>query len=102
MEDGFYTGRLSEKYGLEVLIPDKLDREVVHNVIYNELCLGKTRRASKEKFKTIISRLEKRGARGIILGCTEIPLLIKQEDLKIPVFDTTRIHAKAGVDFALQ
>ncbi|MBN1692958.1 MAG: aspartate/glutamate racemase family protein [Dehalococcoidales bacterium] len=102
MEDGFYTGRLSEKYGLEVLIPDKLDKEVVHNVIYNELCLGKTRQASKEKFRTIISKLEKRGARGIILGCTEIPLLIKQEDLKIPVFDTTRIHAKAGVDFALQ
>ena len=102
MEEDFYKGRLLEKFGLEVLIPDKQDREIVHNVIYNELCLGKISRVSKEKFRKIIARLEKEGARGIILGCTEIPLLIKQDDLKMPVFDTTRIHAKAGVEFALK
>ena len=101
MEDDFYRGRLSKKYGLKVIIPDKGDREVIHKIIYEELCLGKIRRASKEIFKQIIGKLEKEGAKGIILGCTEIPLLINQEDVKIPVFDTTRIHAKAGVDFAL-
>ncbi len=102
MEEDFYKGRLSEKFGLKVIIPDKRDREVVHKVIYDELCLGKISRVSKEKFRKIIARLEKEGARGIILGCTEIPLLIKQDDVKIPVFDTTRIHAKAGVEFAFK
>jgi aspartate racemase len=102
MEEDFYKGRLSEKFGLEVLIPDKQDREIVHKVIYDELCLGKINRTSKEKFKEIISGLKKEGAQGIILGCTEIPLLIKQGDLTMPVFDTTRIHAKAGVEFALK
>jgi aspartate racemase len=102
MEEDFYKGRLSEKFGLEVLIPDKQDREIVHKVIYDELCLGKINRTSKEKFKEIISGLKKEGAQGIILGCTEIPLLIKQDDLTMPVFDTTRIHAKAGVEFALK
>ncbi len=102
MEDDFYKGRLLKKDGLKVIIPDKRDREVIHKIIYEELCLGKIRRASKEIFKQIIGKLEKEGAQGIILGCTEIPLLINQEDVKIPVFNTTRIHAKAGVDFALQ
>ncbi len=102
MEEDFYKGRLSEKFGLEVLVPGKKDRETVHNVIYNELCLGKINQASKEKFREIIAGLEKAGAQGIILGCTEIPLLINQDDLTMPVFDTTRIHARAGVEFALR
>ncbi len=102
MEENFYKGRLSEKFGLDVIIPDKQDREVVHNIIYDELCLGKISQVSKEKFKKIIAKLEKEGAQGIVLGCTEITLLIKQDDLKIPVFDTTKIHAKAGVEFAFK
>ncbi len=102
MEENFYKGRLSEQFGLKVIIPDKPDREVIHNVIYDELCLGKISQVSKEKFKNIIAKLEKEGAQGIVLGCTEITLLIKQDDLKIPVFDTTKIHAKAGVEFAFK
>jgi len=102
MEEDFYKGRLSKKFGLEVIIPDEQDREVIHNVIYDELCLGKISQDSKEEFKKIIAKLEKEGAQGIILGCTEITLLIKQEDLELPVFDTTKIHAKAGVEFAFK
>jgi len=101
MEEDFYKDRLSETFGLKVLIPDKKDRQFIHNVIYNELCLGKISRASKEEFKKIVSKLERCGAQGIILGCTEIPLLINQDDVRLPIFDTTRIHAKAGVRFAL-
>jgi len=102
MEEDFYIRRLSKKFGLQVLIPDKPDREFVHGVIYDELCLGKINQASREGFKKIIDRLRKKGAEGIILGCTEIPLLIKESDLKLPIFDTAKIHAKAAVDFALE
>ncbi len=101
MEEDFYKGRLSEKFGLKVIVPEERDRRFIHDVIFNELCLGKFNPSSKEEFKRIISRLEKDGAEGVVLGCTEIPLLIKQEDVKSPIFDTTRIHAKAGVKFAL-
>jgi aspartate racemase len=71
-------------------------------VIYNELCLGKISQASKQKFAGIIAKLARRGAQGVVLGCTEIPLLVKQEDVELPLFDTTKIHAKAGVKFALK
>jgi len=100
MEDNFYRDRL-RKHGIEAIIPSEKEREIVHSVIYNELCLGVIKESSREKFKEIIKNLAKRGAEGVILGCTEIPLLIKQGDIDLPLFDTTEIHAKASVDFAL-
>ncbi len=102
MEDSFYTDILTGKYGLEVVIPDDEERQMVHDVIFNELCVGQIKASSKEKFIKVIDNLAKNGAQGVILGCTEIPSLIKQEDSKLPVFDTTTIHAKAAVDFALE
>ena len=102
MEEDFYKKRLSEKFGLTVIIPEQKDRQVIHNIIYDELCLGEISPASKEEAKKIIDKLKKEGAQGIVLGCTELPILIKQNEVKIPVFDTTKIHAKAGVDFALK
>ncbi len=101
MEKDFYRGRLRERHGLEVLVPDEKDREVIHSILYNELCLGTVSDASKQAFRRIIAGLEARGAHGIILGCTEIPLIVKQEDYALPLFDTTTLHAEAAVDFAL-
>jgi aspartate racemase len=101
MEENFYKGRLIEKYNLEVLIPDEAERQFVHDVIYKELCLCIVQQNSKNRFKTIIENLSNNGAEAVILGCTEIPLLIKQEDVAVPLFDTTRIHAESAVDFAL-
>ena len=102
MEEDFYKKRLQEKYKLKVIIPSENDREVVDNVIYNELCRGIMQPASKEQFKAIIRGLASNGAEGVILGCTEIPLLIGWQDAKIPLFDTTKIHAQAAVDIALE
>ncbi len=102
MEEDFYKGKLIEEFGIDVVIPSEEERQVVHDVIYNELCLGKVTPASKEKFKKIIQNLVSKGAEGVILGCTEIPLLIKQQDVEIPLFDTTEIHAKAAVEYALR
>jgi len=101
MEQDFYKGVLKEKFNIDVVIPDENEREIVHEIIYNELCKGIINEDSKEKYKKIISNLALRGAEGIILGCTEIPLLIKQEDVNIPVFDTTTIHAISAFEFAL-
>lgn len=101
MEDNFYKGRLEVKYGLEVLIPEKEDRELIHRVIYDELCLGKIRGTSRENFLAIIQELHERGAQGVILGCTEISLLVGQEDTNVPLFDTTEIHALKAVEMAL-
>ena len=101
MEQDFYKKVLKEKFNIEVLIPEENEREIIHNVIYNELCNGIINEASKEKFKKIIDNLALKGAEGVVLGCTEIPLLIKQEDVNIPVFDTTTIHAIAAVEFSL-
>jgi aspartate racemase len=101
MEEDFYKGRLRERFGIEVLVPDKDERDFIERVIFDELCVGKMNPSSKERFKEIIGNLVDSGAEGIILGCTEIPLLIKQEDVNVPVFDTTEIHAKAAVEFAL-
>ena len=101
MEQDFYRTRIEEKHNIEVIIPDGKDRQVVHEIIYNELVLGEIKQASREKYLVIINKLVKAGAEGIILGCTEIPLLVKQEDCEIPIFDTTTIHAKAAVEFAL-
>jgi len=102
MEQNFYKGRLKDKYSLDVVIPNEADRQVVDNVIFNELCLGKIKDSSREQTKTIMKSLVDNGAQGIILGCTELPLLIKQEDCSVPIFDTTAIHAKAAVDYALR
>ena len=102
MEQDFYKGRLKEKFGLRVVIPNESEREIVHNVIYKELCLGAIKDSSREQLKTIINRLSDNGAEGIILGCTELPLLIRQEDCPVPLFYTTAIHAKAAVQYALR
>lgn len=102
MEQDFYKGRLKEKFGIHVVTPNESEREIVHNVIYKELCLGEIKDSSREQLKTIINRLGNRGAQGIILGCTELPLLINQEDCPVPLFDTTVIHAKAAVAYALR
>ena len=101
MEEKFYKGRLEKKYGLEVMIPSAAEMEIVHTVIYHELCSGIINSESKQKYADIIRRLVKEGAEGIILGCTEIGLLVNQEDSLVPVFDTTEIHAKAAVKYAL-
>jgi amino-acid racemase len=102
MEQDFYKGRLVESHGLEVLIPEEKEREEIHRILYDELCLGEIKKRSKDTFQRIIANLEGRGAQGIILGCTEIPLLVSQEDYKIPLFDTTTLHARAAVDLALR
>lgn len=101
MEEDFYTGRLVEKFGLNVLIPEKEERDMVHRVIYDELCLGLVQDASRAAYREVIANLVARGAQGIILGCTEIGLLVKPEDSLVPLFDTTRLHAEAAVDWAL-
>ncbi|AKB24683.1 Aspartate racemase [Methanosarcina sp. MTP4] len=102
MEEAFYRERLEEKFGIKVLIPEAGDREFVNSVIFNELCLGVIKEDSRKKFRGIIGDLVSKGAEGIVLGCTEIPLLIGQEDAEVPVFDTTKIHALAAVEFALE
>ena len=101
MEEQFYRGRLAEKHGLEVLIPGETDRAIVHRVIYEELVLGKILPESKAAYQQIIAKLVAQGAEGIILGCTEIGLLIKNEEAEVPLFDTTQIHALAAVKLAL-
>lgn len=102
MEQDFYKARLQEKHGIEVVIPDRGEREVIHSVIYNELVLGKVLDSSREAFVKIIGRMNDIGAEGVVLGCTEIPLLISQKDSAIPIFDTTRLHALAAVEFSLK
>ena len=101
MEENFYKGRLVDSYGLDVIIPGSEDMESIHRIIYDELCAGIIQPDSKQKYTDIIRRLAKEGAEGIILGCTEIGLLVKQEDSPVPLFDTTEIHAKAAVKYAL-
>jgi len=102
MEEYFYKGRLKDKYGLEVIVPDDNDRQIVHDVIYNELCAGIIEQSSKDHFIRIINKLVDNGAEGIILGCTEIPLLVQQKDAQVLLFDTTRIHAESAVATALK
>ncbi len=102
MVENFYKGRLVENYGLEVIIPVEEDMDIVHRVIYDELCAGIIQTDSKRTYTEIIGRLVEKGAEGIILGCTEIGLLVKQEDSPVPLFDTTEIHAQAAVRYALE
>ncbi|MHA6482503.1 aspartate/glutamate racemase family protein [Paenibacillus sp. strain BS8-2] len=101
MEQSFYTDRLRE-HGIEAIIPNEADRMRVHDIIFGELCKGEIKASSRAEYKAIIERLRLQGAQGIILGCTEIPLLLKQSDVEMPLFDTTRIHAEAAVEFALE
>lgn len=101
MEQDFYKGRLATRHGLDVLVPDEADRAVVHDVIYRELVAGQAPAASREAYRAIIARLVNRGAEAVILGCTEIMLLVGQEDSAVPLFDTTSLHAVAAVDLAL-
>jgi aspartate racemase len=102
MEQDFYKGRLQEKHGLRVLVPDAEDRDVVHRVIYEELVLGVVNPQSRAQYARIMQALVDEGAQGIILGCTEIGLLVKAEDSRVPLFDTTLMHALAAVDLALK
>jgi len=101
MEQDFYKGRLAERHGLSVIVPEAEDRAVVHRIIYEELVAGQINPASREAFRAIIARLVDCGAEAVILGCTEIMLLVTQEDSPVPVFDTTALHAAAAVDAAL-
>ncbi|CAG0933199.1 aspartate racemase [Thermoflexales bacterium] len=101
MEEDFYVGRLTQHFGLQVLIPEAAERELIHRVIFDELCLGQVSTASQAHYLAVIERLIEHGAQGIILGCTEIGLLVQAGDCRVPVFDTTRLHAQAAVDFAL-
>lgn len=101
MEQAFYKERLQQNYGIEVLIPNEGGRETVHQVIYQELCLGHINAASREKYRAVMAELVAQGAEAIIMGCTEITLLIDQQDAAVPLFDTTLIHARAAVALAL-
>ena len=101
MEQDFYVGRLERIHGLAVVVPDAEDRRLVHDVIYQELCLGIVKEDSRQAYRRVISGLVDRGAEGILLGCTEIDLLIGPPDAPVPVFDTTRLHAERAVDLAL-
>ncbi|MCL2310750.1 MAG: aspartate/glutamate racemase family protein [Proteobacteria bacterium] len=101
MEQPFYTDRLRQQYGLEVLLPGIEDREIVHQIIFNELCRGEIIEASRRTFRRIMHDLTERGAEGIILGCTEIAMLVKPDDASVPLFDTTALHAKSVCDWAL-
>ncbi|MFA0812181.1 aspartate/glutamate racemase family protein [Microbulbifer epialgicus] len=101
MEQDFYRQRMLEKYGIAVLVPQKTDREIVHSIIYKELCKGKVLDSSRKEYLRIIQSLSDMGAEAVILGCTEIGLLVSQDDTGIPLFDTTRIHADKAIDFAL-
>ncbi len=102
MERAFYRERLLDKHGIEVLIPEEEERKIIHGILYNELCLGEIRSSSRDAFEKIINGLQQRGAEGIILGCTEIPLIVSQEDFELPLYDTTALHARAAVAAALE
>ena len=101
MEQPFYKDRLVQQHGLQVLVPPAADRETVHRIIYEELCLGQVHASSRADFQRVMADLVAQGAQAIILGCTEISLLVKPEDAPVPLFDTTAIHAQSAVAWAL-
>jgi len=101
LEEDFYKGRLIRQHGLQGLVPDPQDRLIIHRIIYEELAHGIILPESRQAYRQIISKLSSLGAQGIMLGCTEIGLLMKPEDAAVPVFDTTRLHALGAVQFAL-
>ncbi len=102
MSESFYTGRLKEQFGLNVLLPSSHEQQNVHDIIYQELCLGVVKTESKARYLEVIHSLADQGAKGIILGCTEITLLVGKDDIALPVFDTTALHANATVAVMLQ
>ena len=101
MEHDFYKGRLVDQHGLDVLVPGEDDRALVHRVIYEELVQGRAEPSSRQAYREVIARLVERGAEAVILGCTEIMLLVRPEDSAVPLFDTTALHAEAAVDLAV-
>jgi amino-acid racemase len=101
MEEGFYRDRLRERHGIDVIVPDADDREAVHRIIYDELCVGRVVAGSRARYARAIERLVARGAEGVILGCTEISLLVEPDDAAVPLFDTTALHAEAAALRAL-
>jgi aspartate racemase len=101
MEQDFYTGRLRDKFALETLIPDEADRTLVHQIIYDELCVGRVTEASRQAFVDVARRLAAKGADCLVLGCTEVGMLLDERNAPLPIFDTTLIHADAAVNFAL-
>lgn len=101
MEQDFYKGLLADRHGLEIIVPEETDRITVHEIIFNELIRGELRPASRRAYLEIMERLSSRGAQGIILGCTEISLLVKPGEASVPLFDTTALHARMAVDWAL-
>jgi aspartate racemase len=102
MEQDFYKSRLTDKFGIEVVIPQEKERETIHRVIYDELCRGEINASSKNVYLAIVNSLQQRGAQAVILGCTEIALLIQQADTSVPLYDTTEIHAAKAVSWALE
>lgn len=101
MEKPFYKARLQQNFGIDVVVPDEAERQLVHDVIYQELCLGQIKPESKQAYLAVIEKLEQQGAQAIILGCTEIGLLVAQQDTRLPLIDTVSEHVKAAVEFAL-
>lgn len=101
MEEAFYRGRLEERFGLEIQIPESQDRELVHRVIYDELCRGRIEEASRGEYVRIVNGLVNKGCQGVVLGCTEIGLLLRPGDATVPLFDTAAIHAEAAARWAL-
>ena len=101
MEQDFYKKRITDKYAIEVLVPSEQEQNIVHDVIYNELCLGKINPASKIQYLDVIHNLHANGAEAVILGCTEIGLLIQQDDTNVTLYDTTEIHANRAVEMAV-
>jgi aspartate racemase len=101
MEQDFYVGRLRDAHGLDVIVPEAADRRIVHDVIYGELCVGVVDDGSREQYRRIMRELAERGAQGILLGCTEIDLLVWPGDAPVPLFDTTRLHAERAVELAV-
>ena len=101
MEQPFYCERLKQRFGLDVVVPDERDREIVHRVIFDELCLGIVSMDSRAEYRRIMGSLAMRGAQAVILGCTEISLLVNQQDSPVPIFDTTTLHGRAAAELAL-
>jgi aspartate racemase len=101
MEQDFYTGRLRDRFGLDALIPDEADRALVHQIIYDELCVGRVTESSRQAFVDVADRLAAKGADCLVLGCTEVGMLLDERNVSLPIFDTTLIHADAAVNFAL-
>lgn len=101
MEQDFYKSRLTEKFGIEVIVPEGDDRTLVHDIIYNELCLGEIKNPSRSQYLSIVDKLHEQGAEAVIMGCTEITLLMNQKDTTVPLYDTTEIHAEEAIALAL-